>query len=445
MIEDKDVGGLVPFTLWDFQQEIIDKLCEVDRVIVLKARQLGITWLTLAFYLYDATFFPNRLILLASKREDEGKEMLRRVRIMHSTLPPQWKTAAAVGDDNKLSMSFTNGSRFVVLPATATMARSYSAYAAVIDEMAFMPYQSEMWSAIEPAAKRISCISTGYRKADVFYDMWTDAVSGKSEFEPIFLPWTVHPKRDKDWYTIHVENSLRPRLARREYCSNPEEAFTSAEGLFFENYSPKTHVLKQWYSPTVYWPTWRMVDFGYRHGACLWLQKSPDNQIFIYHELCPVNLTTTQFAEKIKEFDIQYELETGVIPLGTFCDPAGYSKNTQTAISDIEIFASHGLNPVAQTSSFRDGCILINEVLMSRKPIQIASDCSELQLSFETLEPDKNNLEVYAKDVDFGHVMDALRYGIFNISRIGGKLEVPSAENLLAAQPVTAGLFNKIY
>jgi hypothetical protein len=54
-IEDKLSGALVPFTLWPAQAEILPRLSE-ERLFALKARQLGITWLDLAHWLYAATF-----------------------------------------------------------------------------------------------------------------------------------------------------------------------------------------------------------------------------------------------------------------------------------------------------------------------------------------------------------------------------------------------------
>ena len=43
-IEDKVTGGLIPFRLWDFQEELVADLGANDWMFVLKARQLGITW-----------------------------------------------------------------------------------------------------------------------------------------------------------------------------------------------------------------------------------------------------------------------------------------------------------------------------------------------------------------------------------------------------------------
>lgn len=444
-IEDKDAGGLTPFLLWDCQKKVLKELGSNKRVIILKARQLGLTWLVLAFYLYNTTFWGGKTIILASRREDECKELLRRVKLMHDSLPPEWRASVASGDYSKMSMSFENGSRFVVQSATQNVARSYSPWAAVIDEMAFMPFQSEMWASVDPAAPRVTCLSTGYRKADLYYDLWKSSweKSKDSEFAPIFLPWDAHPDRDENWYRIHVENAVRPRLARREYPRTPTEAFSSAEGLFFERFDQTRHMPEKDHSPVDHWQTWRAVDFGYIHSACVWLQQSPEGQIFVVGELCPRRVTTGELATQI----LAQDRILGVNPMGTFCDPAGYAKNTQTAMSDMEIFKHAGLAPIAKQSSFRDGCVLIQEYLCGQKPIQINNGCNELVASFETLEPDRLAPDVYAKDPDFGHVMDAFRYGMVNlILGASGRMKRWTDDQLaIDSRAVTSGLFSKIF
>ena len=48
-IEDKDADELIqPFTLWDGQKMALKAFAEHRHCIVLKARQLGFTWLALA-------------------------------------------------------------------------------------------------------------------------------------------------------------------------------------------------------------------------------------------------------------------------------------------------------------------------------------------------------------------------------------------------------------
>ena len=78
------------------------------------------------------------------------------------------------------------------------------------------------------------------------------------------------------------------------------------------------------------WRTWRAIDFGYRHPACLWLQRSPDGQLVVVDEYLPTDCTTDEFASGIVEREGTYGL--AIKPEASYCDPAG--KGLQTAWSD---------------------------------------------------------------------------------------------------------------
>src|ERR1039457_1846818 len=84
-LEDKVSGSLIPFTLWGFQEESIGILNEHDRVFVLKARQLGFTWLVLAHLLYCSQFWGDRLFLIFSQSGDDAIDALHRLRILYNS------------------------------------------------------------------------------------------------------------------------------------------------------------------------------------------------------------------------------------------------------------------------------------------------------------------------------------------------------------------------
>src|SRR5664280_1219595 len=139
-IEDKQSGRLVAFKLWPAQIEILPRLAE-KRLFALKARQLGITWLNLAHWLYEATFWGNRLILIARQTHEDALDAIHRLKVLRASLPQEWQVPLVV--DQKQSLSFANGSRFKALTTTKRMGRSHAAYGALIDEYCFWEAQEE--------------------------------------------------------------------------------------------------------------------------------------------------------------------------------------------------------------------------------------------------------------------------------------------------------------
>ena len=89
----------------------------VSKLVVLKARQLGISWLSLAYALWLMLFRAPSTVLLFSLREAEAKELLWRLRGMYDRLPP-WMQAERVMLANETRWVLSNGSRALAFSQT---------------------------------------------------------------------------------------------------------------------------------------------------------------------------------------------------------------------------------------------------------------------------------------------------------------------------------------
>ena len=89
-----DTLGSIPFEVWPCHLDAIDAL-EADKyLIILKARQIGMSWLYGAAYpLYLATFFHNKLALLFSQTDDDAAELIVKARFLWSQLPAWCNTS----------------------------------------------------------------------------------------------------------------------------------------------------------------------------------------------------------------------------------------------------------------------------------------------------------------------------------------------------------------
>ena len=85
-----------------------------------------------------------------------------------------------------------------------------------------------------------------------------------------------------------------------------QDAFRSAEGVFFKKFSFERNVSEVEIMDN--WETYRAIDFGLRHAACLWAQSSPQGQLFIVDELLTCDLSTAEFAEAIKVHEAPFNL-----------------------------------------------------------------------------------------------------------------------------------------
>lgn len=194
-------------------------------VIVLKARQLGLTWLAVGYLLWQLVFRPGTVALLYSRRQDEAEDLLERLRGMHSRLPAWMR--ADVGRDNQQVLELGR-SRVRAFPTTEHSGRSYTANVAVVDEADFIPHLGRVLNAAEPtveAGGQLVLISTSdkARPESEFKGIWHGG-----RYVRVFLPWWSRPDRSAGWY---AEISARMRAEGRADDLLQEYPATEAEAL----------------------------------------------------------------------------------------------------------------------------------------------------------------------------------------------------------------------
>jgi hypothetical protein len=192
----------IAFRLWPAQRDVAQQFQDHRRVVVLKARQLGLTWLALAFGLWHVLLHPVATVLLFSRRDDEASDILERLKLMHRRLP-QWLLAQGVVTDNGHEWALSNGSRVLAFPTTA--GDSYTATLAIVDEADLVPDLDALLRAVKPttdAAGRLLLISRADKgkPESAFKRIYRAAKAGESDWFPAFLPWNARPDRDAAWY-----------------------------------------------------------------------------------------------------------------------------------------------------------------------------------------------------------------------------------------------------
>src|SRR5574339_598692 len=87
-IYDATIANWIPFELWPDQVMVAEEFVNNRLVVILKARQLGQTWLVLCYILWLMLFHPIVTILLFSRRETEAIYLLdKRLKGIYQRLP----------------------------------------------------------------------------------------------------------------------------------------------------------------------------------------------------------------------------------------------------------------------------------------------------------------------------------------------------------------------
>lgn len=139
--------GKIPFVLYPFQKDALNQIRNNQYNIILKSRQLGISTLVSAYALWLMTFSADKNILCISIKQEDAKDLVTKVRVMHQNLPSWLKNQCI--EDNKLSMRFKNGSRIKAESSSPDAGRGGAVSLLIIDEAAFIDHIDTIWAAAQ--------------------------------------------------------------------------------------------------------------------------------------------------------------------------------------------------------------------------------------------------------------------------------------------------------
>ncbi len=237
-IYDATLGDWVPFSLWPAQMEALDAIVENRLSIILKARQLGLTWLCLGYALWLMLFHPSATVLLFSRRDEEAGALIDRLTGMYTramdkrivgnaTLPPPRKIVV----DNTHVWELSNGSVAHGFPTTA--GDSYTATLAIVDEADLIPDLDRLMNAVKPTIDgggKMILLSRSDKEHpnSPFKRMFVAAMKGQSPWKAVFIPWFARPSRTQEWYEEQRQDVLTRTGSLddlyQQYPSTPEEA-----------------------------------------------------------------------------------------------------------------------------------------------------------------------------------------------------------------------------
>ena len=348
MIEDKDsVEGLVHFKLWPQQREALAGIRDNRRSIILKARQLGITWLVICYEVWKILTEPGYTVIALSRTEKEAMELVRRVGVVLDNQPLSRRKTDWYGAKHTVTaLTVTverdgKSSTFMAFPSSQNVGRSFTANLLILDEWAFQQFAAEIWQAVLPIVNRptggqvigLSTIKLG----SLFADLWQTADNG---FHKIFIPWTADPRRDEAWYRETMANYGSEIKMMQEYPASPEEAFTAAEGRFFGELRGDIHLADA--MPNGETRRYASIDYGLDALAAIWYAVDSEGNAIAYKEIYKSHLIVAEAAELLAADPVDV----------IYAPPDLWNRHSDTGRSTAEIFALHGA-PLVKTSNNR--------------------------------------------------------------------------------------------
>lgn len=214
--------GQIPFTLYDFQRDMIKNFREERFNICKLPRQCGKSTTSVAFILWFILFNPGKMVGILANKGELAQEILGRLQLAFESLP-FWLQQGAHAY-NKRSLHLENGSKVIATSSSGSAARGMSFSLLFLDEFAFVPpndaedFFRSVYPTISSGADTKMIVVSTPKGMNHFYKMWMEAKERRSNFNPIEINWWDVPGRNEDWKQSQIANTSEDQFRQEFEC-----------------------------------------------------------------------------------------------------------------------------------------------------------------------------------------------------------------------------------
>jgi hypothetical protein len=212
--------GLIPFDMWNFQEEMVRGFHNNRFSIAKMPRQVGKTTTTAGYMLWAVLFTDDYKIAILANKGDLARDILGRIKYSYEYLP-LWMQQGIM-EWNKGNIVLENGSEISAYATNASGVRGGTYNLVFLDEFAFVPQNiaAEFFTSTYPVISsgkttKVIIVSTPHG-LNQFYKMWTDAVEQRSLYVPFEVHWSMVPGRDAAWREETIRNTSEEQF-RQEF------------------------------------------------------------------------------------------------------------------------------------------------------------------------------------------------------------------------------------
>ncbi len=214
--------GLVPFSMYDFQEEMV-RCFHKNRFNIAKLpRQTGKSTTVVSYLLHYIIFNDNVNIGILANKASTSRELLSRLQLAYENLP-RWMQHGILAW-NKGNVELENGSKILAASTSSSAVRGMSFNIIFLDEFAFVPNHiaEQFFSSVYPTissgkSTKVIIISTP-NGMNMFYKLWHDAERGKNEYTTTEVHWSQVPGRDAAWKEQTIANTSQRQFTQEFEC-----------------------------------------------------------------------------------------------------------------------------------------------------------------------------------------------------------------------------------
>ncbi len=308
--------GVQPFPAWNFLKiKIFDELDNNHRILLLKSRQMYVTWSVVIYHLWEAIYKGPGDILYISKREKDAFELIERTKFVYNSLPSWLKPKMTKDSMETISFGKLN-SRIFSVPNNPNAVRTYAPRKIIWDEMPHTPYDNEIWDSVLPVIEEDgSFIGIGTpngvntKHAELF-------LNSTNNFKKVKLHYSEHPEKGEEWV-----RAIKPDYSEESWKREQELDLTSGTRLIYERFS-NDNIIGTFPDYFESCRKFRSVDFGFHTPVCHWYIITEDMKIIAIAEWYGEDNTIEELGQAINRIDKELGITEEDIEM-TYGDPAG--------------------------------------------------------------------------------------------------------------------------
>jgi hypothetical protein len=214
--------GLIQYTPYDFQEDIINTANNNRFVICKLPRQSGKSTTIVAYFLWYILFHENVTVAILANKAELAIELLGRLKMAYEYIPT-WMQPGVIKWNEK-SIHLGNGSKAFADATSASSVRGRSINIIMLDEFAHVEphlaedfYGSAFPTISSGKTTKVFIVSTP-KGINMFCELWDKALAKTNDFVPIEVHWSQVPGRDEEWKQTQIRNTSQEQFDQEQEC-----------------------------------------------------------------------------------------------------------------------------------------------------------------------------------------------------------------------------------
>ncbi len=433
-----------------YQQFIIESWVKEPFLLIDKPRQMLITWIIVALFVWDCIFHEGRFTIFQSRKQDDAGSiklpltLLSRAKFIVDNLPARIRPTYDICQEPPSMVFPITQSTIFCVSMTADSPRQYTITGIFSDEMAFQEDAAKAYAAVLPALQgggRFIGVSSANGKS-FFYKLCHESGekldyrtpmrgvnvwrNEKNKIFVIDLHYYADLEKDSEKWVEKTKQGYLNEMWLQEILKST--TVYSGQRIF-NAFDRTKHVQKLKYMPDT--PLLRGWDPSFRRQAVVFTQIDSHGRLMVLKSILAKEMPIQEFAELVIEKTKEWFPD--IKEIRDFGDPSGHQSSITNDNTAYEILLNtYNIYVMSKKSSPTRRIEIIsqrlNTIIENYAGLIVDEDCIDMIEGFDggfCYPDDKEGKGIRNNPRDEGyyiHLLDALGYIVDNLFNPFGEL-----------------------